>query len=124
MPLQLEEQVLKDGDKVRFVPSTERYGTAEFIVCQCLFRGKLKELIVWPAQQPDARFFYRIPLHYSPSSWSISSWTHKGIDEPRIWQMFWCKQHKAPAFRLYVPREANHFTVSMLSDFRVIFDKE
>lgn len=120
--MKLEKKILGDGDVVKFEPRTARYGSAEFIICVTLQRGVPKCFHVEPAQQPAATHCYEIPLLYRPTSWSISAWTHKGIDEPRIWVHWWCKEHKGPAMRVYAPRQSHQFTVSMLSTFGIYFD--
>lgn len=123
MKKELTEKVLKDGDVVEFVPMTEKYGRAEFIVCATYSRGKFKQLHVYPAQQEDAKHFYTITPAYSPQDWSVSSWTHKGIEEPRAWINWWCKEHKGPACRVYVPKNSTRFQVSVLSNLSLNFDK-
>jgi len=114
--------VLKADEIVDFIPGTEEYGRAEFVICPVYKRGKMRELYIYPAQQPDAKFYYKVNLEYAPLDFSVSSWTHKGMSNPVIWLMFWCKEHKCQAFRVYVPGEAKRFSVSMLSNVAVQFD--
>jgi hypothetical protein len=117
----LTKHILKAGEVVPFTASTPRYGNAEFIICAPYRRGILRELFIYPAQQPDAKQYFYVPLTYKPLHWSIHSWTHKGIEEPRIWMHFWCKEHIAGAMRLYAPRQAKNFSVHMLSNLSIIF---
>lgn len=118
----LTEKVLEDDDSVKFVSLTKEYGNAEFAVCSVYARGKLRKLYLYPHQQPNAKHFYRIDVPVGTQDWSIGSWTHKGIDEPHIWLHYWCKEHKAPAIRLYVPKGTTKFTVSKLSNLSINFD--
>ena len=113
---------LKEHDIVKFSARSSQYGNAEFIFCPIFKRGKLKEMFIWPAQQPDVTEFFRILLPYVPQNFGISAWTHKGMDEPRPWMFFWCREHKCVAFRVYVPKQAKCFRVLFGSWFRIIFD--
>lgn len=118
----LTEKVLQDGDIVEFEGFSEKYGCAEFVVCAKYERGKLKNLYLYPAQQENVKHFYRIEGYKGMLDWSIRAWTHKGMEEPRIWIHFWCKEHKAPAFRIYAGRTAKSFQVSKLSSLCINFD--
>ena len=120
----LKEKILNNGDKVFFTPLTEEYGLAEFQCCPIFKRGKLKEFYLHPDQQPDAKYYYKLDLNYSPYDFSIGSWTHKGIDSPQIWLHYWCKEHKCHGFRFYVPRNSNFFEVHFLSNLSINFGFE
>ena len=113
---------LKENDMVRFDASSERYGTAEFIFCFVLKRGKLKELFIWPSQQANVTEFFHVALPYAPQQFGVSAWTHKEMDEPRSWMFFWCREHRCVAMRVYVPKQAKCFRVHFGSWFRIIFD--
>lgn len=114
--------LLKDGKQYPFVWKTDRWGVAEFSVCPVYKYGKLKEFHMYSIQQEeDIHYVYK--FDYAPLDFSISSWTHKGISTPRIWINYWCKEHKCASFRFYVP-ESDFFTVNVLSNFSINFDKE
>jgi hypothetical protein len=119
-----KEKLLEDGSIVHFKNSTKEYGQAEFGVCPVIKRGKLVDIFIFPLQQKDIENYYRIPVNYKPDSWSISSWTHKGIGDVRIWLFYWCKEHKCQGFRLYVPLESNCFEVSLLTTLSITFDRK
>jgi hypothetical protein len=106
----LTERILKDGDEVAFVAITPKYGRAEFRFCLHYLRGKLDEVFIYPMQQPAAKEWFRLP-QCKQGTFSANSWTHQGMDEPYVWRHFWCKEHKAAAFDLYVPRQAIRFEV-------------
>lgn len=118
--MELTEVVLKDGDVVEFTPMTKDYGRAEFTVCFVIKSGKLKEVFIYPAQQPDAKHYYHITINYRCLDWGVTSYTEH---DPNIWLMFWCKEHKCQSFRMYVPRDATKFRVQLLSSARVVFEK-
>lgn len=122
MTKELTEKVLQDGDVVEFEGFSKRYGCAEMIVCAKYERGKLKHLFLHPRQQENPKNKYRIDGYKGMLDWSIGAWTHKGMEESRIWIHFWCKEHKAPAFRVYAGRTAKRFAVSKLSNLSVTFD--
>ena len=106
--------VLKGKDKVRFIPSDKDYGVAEFLFCPVWKNGKIKELLIYPLQQKNIKHYYKIKCD-SSESLSISSWTHLGIEEPKIWLIYYCKEHKTVEFRTYVPKNSNYFEFSVLS---------
>lgn len=119
---EMKEIKLKDGDVVKFKPFSSRLGRAEFAVCPIYKRGILKKILLYPVQQKDMNLYYSYTFEYKPISWSISSWGHKNIEHPKIWNHYWCKEHNCLGFRLYVPKESNCFTVSTLSTFSIYFD--
>lgn len=117
------EKIIVAEEKIDFVPMTQEYGRAEFIFCPVYKYGKMKELYIYPKQQPDAKFYYKFELKYTPLDFSISSWAHQGMDDPNIWLMFWCKEHKCMSFSVYVPIQAKSFHISTYSNLRVQFEK-
>lgn len=119
----LTEVILNNGDVVSFVPLTTKYGLAEFEICPVVKRGKLTDIYITPAQQPMAEHFYHIIVNYNPWSWSVGSWMHKGMEAPRVWNMYWCKTHKCQCFRVYVPRNSTKFSVELLTNLSIMFDK-
>lgn len=123
MKAELKEKILNDGDIVKFTNCTQEYGRAEFICCPVFKRGKLKEFYIWPSQQPDAKYYYKVIFKYPPIDFSVCSWSHLGIDNPNIWLHSWCEKHKCHSFRLYVPTQSNQFRIEKLSNFSVRFEK-
>ncbi len=114
---------LEEGIKYPFVWKHPGYGVAEFSVCPVYKYGKLVEFNMFSEQQEE-RIHYRYKFDYKPLDWSISSWTHKGMEAPRIWINFWCKEHKSSSFRFYVPRDSTCFSIQALSNFAVNFDNQ
>ena len=117
------ETVLQHGDKVFFKPRTELYGLAGFTFCFEVKRGKLKSVTITPDQQEGPNKTYKVYTSYC-KSWSIDSWTHKGISTPSSMRMCWCKFHKSYAVRITVPPMSNCFMVSILTDLSFNFDYE
>ena len=129
----LTEKILKDGDVVEFdwndskAPTPgQSYGRAEFFICLVWnTRGKrprLKEFFVYPQQQRDVKHYYRVKCGWS-NSFQAQAWTHKGMEEPKVWLHSWCKEHKGPSFRLYVPPFSKNFRVTTLSTVGIDFGK-
>lgn len=114
---------LKENVQYPFTWRTDNWGVAEFGVCPVYKYGKLKEFHMHSLQQ-GVRNHYLYKFDYTPYDWSISSWTHKGIEAPRIWIFFWCKEHKSQSFRFYVPHNSTYFTISTLSNFSINFSNE
>lgn len=128
--MKLTEKILKDGDSVEFdwcdskAPfQGQSYGRAEFGICLVWRRNKLKCFYIYPFQQRDVKHFYRVDCGYS-DSFECGAWTHKGMDDPKIWLHGWCKEHKCPFMRVYVPKDSKRFTVYVLSTAQMMFDKE
>jgi hypothetical protein len=127
----LKEKVIKDYKdfKIPFKERTQKYGRAEFIFCikwKNKFRGWkrvkiLDEVFIYPAQQPDAKFYYRIKNGFSDSI-TIQSWV--GLDDPKIWFWSWCKEHKCMSVRIYVPNDSKHIDVCFLSTMGFYFGKD
>ena len=120
----LTEVILKDGDVVHFTTKTSNYGIAGFTVCLIVKRGKLKEMIISPIQQPNAQHTYRIPTGSHCTSWSVESWIHKNISAPRCWVMGWCKEHKCMFMNISVPPESNCFEVMLGSTASIYFNNQ
>ena len=109
-PIEKQEYEEIDTDsKIKYVPITKRLGRAEFNFCPVFNRGKMVKLLIHRMQQ-EAKEQYELNLEklgYGVTSFGFSSWTHKGIDEPYVWQNWWCKEHKCVSFCVYVPNNTN-----------------
>lgn len=100
------------------------YGRAEFIFCPVYKRnGKLKEVWIYPKQQPDVNEYWVIRCGHS-ESFGVGSWTHKGMDVPSVWLTEWCKEHKTVSLSVYPPDGATSFHVHIGRDTSVTFDNE
>lgn len=132
--LKLIEKVIKDYKDFRipFKERTEKYGRAEFVFCvkwktRWSWDGWFKqekvidEIYIYPAQQPDAKYYYRIKNGFS-RDYTIQSWV--GLSDPKIWMFNWCNQHKCLSFRVYVPNDSKYIDVSFLSTMGFHFGKE
>lgn len=105
-----EEEELKPGARVFFHATHPRYGRAEFEFCHVFKRGKLQTVFIYPRQQEVAPIYYRIDCK-GRSEFCVGSWGHHGLSEPRIWQQYYCREHKGFVMRVYVPPEATYFDV-------------
>jgi hypothetical protein len=114
---------LTDGDVVHFVPATARLGRAEFTFCSVWKRRKLGALYIYRRQQEatgvGADRSYVVRSGYS-NALTVGSWS--GVDEPRIWRHWWCREHKCMGFDCYVPTNSDRFTISTGSSLRVHFE--
>jgi len=108
----LTEKIIKFGDEIKYVPRTHDYGRAEFTICPVFKRGIIRELYIYPRQQPDAKHFYKlVPM----GKYRIIDFTYYGGDFNdccRIWQTWWCKEHKCFSLEFYVPNEGDSFKVN------------
>lgn len=124
----LAERVLKDGDVISFDATDSKaptpgssLGTAEFSFCPQWHRGKIKAVHICPLQQRDQTERWRIDSGYA-TGFSVQSWTNRGVDIPRPWIWFWCKEHRCMGMRVYVPRNSSQFLVRTGSDVSIYFD--
>lgn len=121
--MKLKEKILKDGDVVKFVSRTTEYGAASFQVCTIVNNGFLSEVYIYPKQQPDAEFYYRIILDdVDCELWMISSWSHRKIGHPYIGFFNWCDEHQCQSVSVSSPPDANCFTINIMSVFYMMFD--
>lgn len=112
---------LKLKDTISYKDIHPSYGRAEFEFCPVYKKGKLVEIWITPAQQ-ETNKRYRIKMTYQPYSWQFTSWTHKGIENPRIWLQYWCKEHKALCMRVYVPPKTSKIRIESGSTLSFIFE--
>ena len=90
--------VLKPESKIKYIGLTEKWGKAEFQVCPIFKYGKLKKVLIYPRQQ-DTKYYYEIPAN-NQKEFQFASWTHKGIENPWVWRMVWCKEHKTISYNV------------------------
>lgn len=116
---------LESGTDYDFKWIDDSYGVAEFVVCPVYRYGKLREFHMFSKQQPnDLKHYWTKFEDGTPMDWSISSWTHKDMEAPRVWLNFWCKEHKCNAQEFYVPRHSTKFTANFGINFSINFDKD
>lgn len=123
-------RILKDGDEVSFDATDSKaptpgssLGIAEFAFCPEWRRGKLKAVHIRAQQQRDVSERFVVESGVA-TSFTVSSWTHKGIDAPHPWIWFWCKEHRCMGMRVYVPRNSDHFSVHISSNIGIHFDRK
>ncbi len=89
-------------------PGGENLGRAEFEFCPIWKRGRMVELLVFPAQQRTDVLCYRLALTGRVRTFSF---THRSAsprrEEARPWMMTWCQEHKTVSYRVYVPAYTN-----------------
>lgn len=115
MSKKITKKVLReDYQKQPFIWMTKQYGHAEFIICPIIKRGKMKKVMMYPVQQPEAKHYYEVT---HPDGWSgIDFGTYlknnNQLEKPWVWNTHYCKEHKSHSFRLYVPRESTGFFIT------------
>lgn len=89
---------------ISFVDLSQMYGRAEFTFCPVFKHGKCDTIYIQALQQEREDKFFVLELKdYKINCLHIESWSYKGIEAPRIWRQFWCKEHKCLTNEVYVP---------------------
>lgn len=114
---------LKPDEFIEYSWKHSSYGRAEFDICPVFKYGKLKKMLIYPRQQETDVGCYEIDC-YNQTTFTISSWTHKGIENPWAWRYFFCKEHKQLEMSVYVPPMTNKITIRQGSDFGLIFEHD
>lgn len=117
--MKLIEKKLKEGESVEFNFTDKDYGRAEFSICQIWKRNRLKKLYIYPHQQRDVKYFYTIETALHCDRLSLSS--NIKNEDYRIWIHGWCKEHKCPFIRFYVPRYSKRFYLDLLQTTYIHF---
>lgn len=107
----LRERIIEFGDEIKYTPMTKEYGQAEFSICPVFKRGYIEELYIYHLQQPDIRYFHKLVPDGKYNALNFSAYGGDFYDAPRIWQTWWCKEHKCYSIELYVPNKGDSFTV-------------
>lgn len=109
--------LIEDYTNESFEWMTKEYGCAEFVLCPIIRRGKIREVHMYPAQQPNAKHFYVIKNSYG---WEgvhfgtllVQENGKDKVNQPTVWTTHYCKEHKTHSFSFYVPRGAKSFSIS------------
>lgn len=97
--------------------------TAQFDICPIWINGLIREVYIYPVDQPSAKDYYYIKvskelgfngidfehLHYK---YETIRGTQTRINFPVVWKTYWCKDHQTQAIRFYVPKNAELFFLS------------
>lgn len=124
---------LGNNSRIYFEPFHNDYGNAEFAFCVRWRRTSITDVWITRQQQVPptsikgrkARHdwgFFHLPVNGASDMMTIGSWTHKGMDEARVWLHFWCKQHSCVGIRVYPPLQAHSLEVHILSNLGLMFD--
>jgi len=100
---------VEDRIVVPFLWGNKDLGRAEFSIELDYKRGKLLGFYVFPTQQRNMPDYWHVS---SPSFGEVSISSFDGLEEPRVWLVGACKQHKMPFIRLYVPPNSTHLEIS------------
>lgn len=113
----LTKKILIDDYKEQYFEwRTKEYGRAEFILCPIIKRSKIREIHLYPIQQPNAKHYYVIKNSYG---WEgvhfgtllVQEDGKDKVEQPTVWSTHFCKRHKTHSFEFYVPRGAKSFSV-------------
>ena len=106
----LEEHLISIGDTIEYIPATPNYGRAEFQICPVFRRGYLRECYIYHLQQENITQYHKLIV---PDDLKINVIYFSCFppDNVKIWQTFWCKEHKSHSLELYVPDNRHSFTI-------------
>lgn len=90
-------------------PGGSNLGHAEFQVCLKFRRGAPAEFWVYPAQQRDVHTAWHKDWVHPDLGFGFSS--YEGLDDPRVWKVGWCPEHKCCSMRLYVPKDSRFIRI-------------
>lgn len=108
----LKEKILtEDYKEIPFTWKTDKCGHAEFVVCPIVKRGKIREVYVYPSQQPKAEdyFVFKADWGLEGIHFGTHLKTDGKISQPIVWKTHFCKEHKSHSFNMYVPVESKAF---------------
>lgn len=93
-------------------PGGGNLGRAEFIFCPIWKDGIMTRLLIYPRQQRVKVFCYDLSLKDAGmvKNFCFHSWTHKGIEQPHAWRMYWCEEHATVSYEVYVPSKTNRLS--------------
>jgi hypothetical protein len=116
MPIKYKE--IKDWNhRIFFDWKHPNYGRAEFVICPQFKYGRIKRVYLTTKQQEPHRGW--VFPEINSDSYSISSWV--GLEKPKVWLTFWCKEHKTPTTYFYVPPNSEFLDIQILSTFSLFF---
>lgn len=113
-----EYEEIKHDQAIKFIAVDQtsgggNLGCAEFTFCQSFKRGKIVELRIERRQQhEEGNYLFK---HHGASELLFSSFTHDG-EEPRVWRIGYCKEHKGQWADVYVPKTSSTLRVRGYSD--------
>lgn len=94
---------------------------AQFDVCPIWRYGLIREVFIFPVDQPDAKNCYIVKSSQGFEGLDFGQFfyeydTVRGkqhrVNFPIIWKTYWCGEHKTQAIRLYVPKNSKSFFLS------------
>jgi hypothetical protein len=117
----MAEIKISSNEFIPFEAMSARYGRAEFVVCPVFKRGKLVVCSIYPRQQPEVKDHWV----WEGKADGLSFTGYQGLDNPKIWRTFWCKEHRCNSIELYVPNEAKFLWINLsVGSLGINFTKE
>ncbi len=99
MENKLIRKQIEGNESFPFVERTMKYGGAAFRICPQWKRGKIVKLSVYPLQQ-DTDYYYEWE-GTGRTSFYIQGYDN--LEEPKIMNFSYCKEHKCMTMRLIPP---------------------
>jgi len=112
MGKEIDIKTIKFGEIIECECLTHNYGRAEFVVCPVFKDGILKNLFIYPKQQP--KYFgkaFNVDLEGYEAK-SIQYCGYPVLADPRIWYSFWCEEHKCYSVELYVADNTKYLKIN------------
>jgi len=89
-------------------PGGKNLGRAEFQVCLKFRDGEVNEFWVYPKQQRDKTEYWH---RSAPCDKFFAIRSFEKLDEPWVWMVSWCEEHKTHTMNLYVPDYAKYLRI-------------
>ena len=93
---------------IPFEAMHKSYGRAEFVICPVLKRGKIVQVSIFPRQQERKDYFV-----WEGKVEGLGFSGYEGLDAPKIWRTFYCKEHNCNSIELYVPNDAKYLWITV-----------
>jgi hypothetical protein len=104
---------------IAYTPLHPSYGRAEFQVCPIWKRGRIVECWIYPRQQvrPEGDVCW----HFEANSDGLTVSGLGPTDEPKLWHIGWCRDHKTATYSIYVPNYTNTLEIMVMSSLSLRF---
>ena len=110
----LSKKILTEDYKPQaFEWMSKEYGHAEFILLPIVKRNKIREVHLYPLQQPNAKEYFVMKNKYGWDGIHFGNLLkYEKLKQPIIWTSGYDKKHKSFQFRFHVPKESKAFFIT------------
>jgi hypothetical protein len=112
MELERKELDTLDYKHNPFEWKTRSHGWAGFTICPIWKRGRIREVFIYPTQQPNAKYYYYIKYNEGWCGLDFEGLfieSEKKINNANITRTYFCKEHKCMAIKMLVPKQSSSF---------------